>query len=111
MTFEWYKSSKGIKERFEEIGEFENLKNQLEKLGILFEGDFDGLVTSNFVEYSSDSLAELFLNADSENGYLRSTVSYQEEGWMYFLYDSNKLTHDEAYRIADAHFREKLDIS
>lgn len=111
MTFEWYKSSKGIKERFDEIGEFENLQNQLKELGMLFEGDFDGLVTSNFIEYSNDSLTELFLNGDCENGYLGSTVHYLEEGWMYFLYDSNKLTHDEAHRIADAHFREKLDIS
>ncbi|WP_449449817.1 hypothetical protein [Streptococcus suis] len=110
MVGEWYRSSKGIKEYFENHGEFENLEHQLEELGILFEGDFDGLVTSQFIEHSCTALKELFFKEDCEYGYIGSTIHYLGEGWMYFLYDSDKLTLSEARKMADSHFRKKLKI-
>ncbi|MFD3072916.1 hypothetical protein ACFKJT_00600, partial [Streptococcus agalactiae] len=89
MHIDWYRSPEGIKNYFEKSGQFKNLDSQLRDSGIIYEGDFGGLVTSNFVEHSHSALNELFLDEDCEFGYVGGTVSYPDRGWMYFLYDSN----------------------
>lgn len=106
MFNEWYRTPEGIQKVFEKCGEFENLKNKLVEDGIIFEGEFNGLVTSQLIEHGRNALGQLFLNGDN-NHYIAHTDGHL--GWNYYLYDEEIVTSKEAYNEAEKFFQEYLE--
>lgn len=106
MFNEWYRTAEDIKMEFEKYGEFENLKNKLTEDGIIFEGECNGLITSQLIEHGRNALGKLFLNGE-DNHYISNTDEHL--GWNYYLYDEEILSSKDAYNKAEKFFQEYLE--
>ena len=106
MFNEWYRTAEDIKREFEKYGEFENLKNKLTEDGTIFEGECNGLITSQLIEHGRNALGKLFLNGE-DNHYISNTDEHL--GWNYYLYDEEILSSKDAYNKAEKFFQEYLE--
>lgn len=102
----WYMSPEGIKEMFESSNQYDNLKSKLLYEGIIFEYDFGGLATSQFIEYAGKSLDYLFGDYDEFNSrnYIGIGHEVKGNGRMYCLYDSNEYNIEQIKKMLDKKF-------
>ena len=109
MNQDWYKSADGVRKAFEAAGQLEELERKLLGEGILFEGDFGGLVTSNLIEHGKNALKKVFQDRYEYYVIDSSDVDYfghtdVDLGWCYFLYDTKKMSFEEARNRAQKRF-------
>lgn len=106
MEEKWYMSPEGIKEKFEECGEFDNLKEALLYDGIIFEYQFGGITTSSFLRYSKKALNELFGEHEEfkKRNYFCMCHEVENQGWMCCLFDMNSYDFDDVQTLIEYRF-------
>ncbi len=102
----WYTTPEGIKEKFEEYNQFDNLKDALLYDGIIFEYQFDGFPPSTFLEHGLDSLNELFGDFEEYKKREYTCIGHEveDQGWMYCLFDMNIYDFEEVKKLIETRF-------
>lgn len=102
----WYTTPEGIKEKFEECNQFDNLKYALLFDGIIFEYQFGGVTTSVFLEHGLNALNDLFGDYEDykKRDYTCIGHEVEDQGCMYCLFDMNIYDFEEVKKLIETRF-------